>query len=137
MNSPLARESALMPADPAWQPLCLRGDLVPDSGVVALANGVQIALFYLPGSPDGERIHAVENRDPCSGANVIGRGIVGHLRGAPVIASPMYKQHFRLTDGACLEEADKRLRVWPVRLNGELVEIGAPDVSDAPEYLCA
>ena len=130
MNSPLARESILAPADSAWRPLCLRDDLVADSGVVALADGVQIALFYLPKAPDGERLHTVENRDPCSGANVIGRGIVGHLRGAPVIASPLYKQHFRLTDGACLEEADKRLRVWPARLNGNVVEIGSPDESD-------
>lgn len=130
MNSPLARESILAPADSAWRPLCLRDDLVADSGVVALADGVQIALFYLPKAPDGERLHAVENRDPCSGANVIGRGIVGHLRGAPVIASPLYKQHFRLTDGACLEEADKRLRVWPARLNGNVVEIGSPAESD-------
>lgn len=119
-------------AESAWRRLCLRRDLVADSGVVALVDGVQIALFYLPRSPDGERLHAVENRDPCSGANVIGRGIVGHLGGATVIASPLYKQHFRLADGACLEDPGKRLRVWPARLNGDVVEVGAPP---APEFM--
>jgi len=36
----------------------------------------------------------------------------------------MYKQHFRLEDGHCLEYPEQSLRVWPVRLNGDVVEIG-------------
>ncbi|MCY1295178.1 Nitrite reductase (NADH) small subunit [compost metagenome] len=104
-----------------WQALCRRQDLVPNSGVVAWLDGTQVALFYLPAE---ERIYAVENRDPQSGANVIGRGIVGNLGGAAVIAAPLYKQHYRLEDGACLEYPEQRLRVWPARLSGDAVEIG-------------
>ncbi|WP_191627633.1 nitrite reductase (NAD(P)H) small subunit, partial [Pseudomonas fluorescens] len=33
-------------------------------------------------------------------------------------------QHFRLEDGSCLEYPQQRLRVWPVRLNGGVVEVG-------------
>ncbi|WP_375739230.1 nitrite reductase small subunit NirD [Pseudomonas boanensis] len=105
-----------------WRALCGRTDLVPNSGVVAWVDGAQVALFYLHDA-EGERLFAVDNRDPLSGANVIGRGIVGHLGGALVIASPLYKQHYRLDDGACLEYPEQRLRVWPVRLRGETVEI--------------
>ncbi|WP_304640070.1 nitrite reductase small subunit NirD [Pseudomonas sp.] len=108
----------------AWQPLCSRADLVANSGVVAWHQGAQIALFYLPDAPEGEQIFAVENRDPKSGANVIGRGIIGHLKGDLVIASPLYKQHFRLKDGSCVEYPDQQLATWPVRINGEAVEIG-------------
>ncbi len=103
-----------------WQALCSRQDLVADSGVVAWFDGAQVALFYLSSE---ERLYAVDNRNPQSGANVIGRGIVGHLKGHRVIASPLYKQHFCLEDGHCLEDPQQQLRTWPVRLVGDVVEI--------------
>lgn len=106
----------------AWQPLCSAADLVANSGVVALAGSEQVALFYLPDTE--QKVFAIGNRDPKSGANVIGRGIIGHLGGDLVIASPLYKQHYRLKDGSCLEYPEQQLPVWPVRLRGESVEIG-------------
>lgn len=115
--------SDLQPAE--WHTVCSHRDLVPDSGVVALVGGEQVALFYLP-KVHGQRIYAVENRDPKSGANVIGRGIVGQCGEALVIASPLYKQHFRLEDGICLEDPAVRLRVWPVRLDDQAVQIAVP-----------
>ncbi|MCY1435496.1 Nitrite reductase (NADH) small subunit [compost metagenome] len=108
----------------SWQALCTCDDLVPNSGVVAWVDGEQVALFYLPDDDTGKGLYAVENRDPLSGANVIGRGLVGNLGGDLVIASPLYKQHYRLEDGSCLEYPEQQLKVWPVRLRGETVEIG-------------
>lgn len=105
----------------AWQPLCTLRDLVENSGVVARIGEQQIALFYLPESE--QKVFAVGNQDPKSGANVIGRGIVGQLQGELVIASPLYKQHFRLNDGGCLEYPEQQIPAWPARLNGEQVEI--------------
>ena len=66
---------------PQWQVLCSRQDLVPNSGVVAWLDGAQVALFYLPDAEEGRQLFAVDNHDPHAGANVIGRGIVGHLGG--------------------------------------------------------
>lgn len=106
-----------------WRALCSRQDLVANSGVVAWHDGEQVALFHLPAA-NGKTLYAIANKDPRSGANVIGRGIVGSLKGELVIAAPLYKQHFRLEDGACLEYPEQRLQVWPVRLNGDAVEIG-------------
>lgn len=114
-----------MPAAASWLPVCTRRDLVADSGVVALVDGRQVALFYLP-AVAGETLYALDNRDPKSGANVIGRGIVGHLAGELVVASPLYKQHFRLRDGACVEYPEQSLRAWPVRFNGDAVEVLPP-----------
>lgn len=118
-------EDAVAPSQArgTWRTLCKRGDLVANSGVVAWLDGVQIALFHLPDTPQGELLFALQNKDPQSGANVIGRGIVGHLKGAMVIASPLYKQHFRLEDGSCLEDPQQQLEVWPARLQGDFVEI--------------
>lgn len=113
-----------------WQALCRRADLVPFSGVAAwieTAEGpAQVALFYLPTGPDNTpALYALDNHDPFSGANVIARGIVGDFQGDPVVASPLYKQHFRLTDGQCLEDDAVKLRTWAVRLDGERVLIQA------------
>lgn len=107
----------------SWQPVCTRQDLVANSGVVVWFAGTQVALFHLPQGPQGQQIHAIHNRDPQSGANVIGRGLLGHLQGALVVASPLYKQHFRLEDGTCFEQPEVSLKVWPARLSGDQVEI--------------
>ncbi|MBK3757217.1 nitrite reductase small subunit NirD [Stutzerimonas frequens] len=122
-QSNVVRLDSRSAAPAAWQALCSRADLVANSGVVAWHDGAQVALFHLPDNAEGEQLFAIDNRDPKSGANVIGRGIVGSLKGELVIASPLYKQHFRLADGSCLEYPEQSLRVWPVRLNGDAVEI--------------
>ncbi len=109
--------------DPAWRTVCSRDDLVSHSGVVVWLEGAQVALFYLPNS-ESAQLYAVDNRDPQSGVNVIGRGLIGSIKGDLVIASPLYKQHFRLSDGSCLEYPEQRLKVWPVRFAGEDVQIG-------------
>lgn len=107
----------------AWQTVCSREDLVTNSGVVVWLDGAQVALFYLPDAQESQ-LYAVDNRDPQSGVNVIGRGLVGSIKGDLVIASPLYKQHFRLRDGSCLEYPEQRLRVWPVRFDGQHVQLG-------------
>lgn len=122
-TEPMRDTPAASRATSPWRLVCQRSDLVANSGVVAWLDGVQIALFYLPDTASGERLFALENRDPQSGANVIGRGIVGHLKGHLVVASPLYKQHFRLEDGSCLEYPEQQLQVWPARLRGEAVEL--------------
>ncbi|QHD48972.1 nitrite reductase small subunit NirD [Vreelandella aquamarina] len=106
-----------------WQPLCTRADLVPFSGVAAWLNipegPAQVALFYLPGH--AQELYALDHFDPFSKAYVIARGIVGDIKGSPVVASPIYKQHFRLEDGQCLEEDEVQLRTWRVAFKGDEV----------------
>nr|WP_314567384.1 nitrite reductase small subunit NirD [uncultured Pseudomonas sp.] len=106
-----------------WKTVCNEQDLVTNSGVVVWLEGAQVALFYLPGARD-QTLYAIDNHDPESGANVIGRGLIGSIKGDLVVAAPIYKQHYRLVDGQCLEAPDQCLRVWPVRLNGGVVEVG-------------
>jgi nitrite reductase (NADH) small subunit len=112
-----------MPQTHAWRAVCARQDLVLNSGVVELVGNTQVALFYVASISGTPQLFAVENRDPVSGVNVIGRGLVGSLAGDLVIASPLYKQHYRLEDGTCLEDPALKLRTWPARLAGDVVEI--------------
>jgi|TARA_Y100000031_G_scaffold126651_1_gene143889 nitrite reductase (NADH) small subunit len=98
--------------------LCKRTDLVQNSGVCALMNGCQIALFYLP--DESPQVYAVANWDPIGEANVLSRGIVGDIDGRLVVASPLYKQHFDLVTGECLEE-DVSVEVYPVAFEGDSI----------------
>ena len=104
-----------------WEPVCNRDDLVPGSGVCALVNGEQVALYYLP--QKDQAVFALANRDPIGRANVLSRGIVGDVGGERVVASPLYKQHFSLETGVCLEDEEVRVEVYHVRLEGDRVLI--------------
>jgi assimilatory nitrate reductase catalytic subunit len=91
--------------------VCRLDDIVPDTGVCALVDGEQVAVFRIEGY-----VYAVGNRDPFSGANVLSRGIVGDLKGELVVASPIYKQHFSLLTGRCVEDASVRIPVYAARV---------------------
>jgi len=101
-----------------WVAVCPVADLLVDEGQCALVKGRQVALFRLSGS---EEIYALDNHDPFSEANVISRGIVGDIKGRVVVASPVYKQHFELGSGKCLEDETVALTSYPVRVvNGQV-----------------
>ena len=107
-----------------WYPVCRIGDLVAGSGVCALVNGQQVAIYYLPGEP--QRVFAVDNFDPIGKANVLSRGIVGDVQGQLAVASPLYKEHFSLINGRCLEKGEYAVRVWPARIDGNSVQVQQP-----------
>ena len=102
-----------------WQLICTREDLVPGSGVCALVGKEQVALFYFP--QDKQKLYALSNRDPIGEANVLSRGVLGDINGRLVVASPLYKQHFDLLTGECLEQDDVRVEVYNARLDGDNV----------------
>jgi nitrite reductase (NADH) small subunit len=105
-----------------WTRVCAIDALVPDRGAAALVDGQQVAVFRLSGTGD---LHAVDHRDPFSGANVMARGLVGSRQDVPTVASPMHKQSFDLRTGQCLDDAAVSLRVWPVRVVDGWVEIAS------------
>ncbi|WP_428241773.1 nitrite reductase small subunit NirD [Gynuella sp.] len=105
-----------------WTKICKKDDLVAWSGVAALVDGQQIALIYLP--DPCEQVYAISNIDPYSGASVMARGIVGSLKGKTIITSPIYKQHFDLENGQCLEDSLVKIPIWPVQISQQHVEIG-------------
>jgi assimilatory nitrate reductase catalytic subunit len=99
--------------------VCPLEDIVPNAGVAALVDGEQVAVFRVSnGGLDDDSVHAVGNNDPFSRANVLSRGIVGDLKGELVVASPVYKQHFSLLTGRCIEDANERIPVYATREEG-------------------
>lgn len=105
----------------AWQPVCALEDIWPNTGVCALVEGRQVAIFRM----QDNMLYAIDNHDPHSGANVLSRGIVGDLGGEPVVASPIYKHHYQLRTGVCVEDADTRLDIYPVELRDGAVWVQA------------
>ncbi|HVL02606.1 MAG TPA: nitrite reductase small subunit NirD [Dongiaceae bacterium] len=104
-----------------WVPVCNISDLLPNLGVCARIGTKQVAIFKI--AEQGKTsLFAIDNHDPFSDANVLSRGIVGDLKGRNVVASPIYKQHFDLATGECLEE-DVKIPVYQVRENAGRVEL--------------
>jgi len=98
--------------------ICDLDQVLPDTGVCALVGGEQVAVFRV-----GDKVYAVGNRDPFSEANVLSRGIVGDLKGELVVASPIYKQHFSLLTGRCVEDPEVRIPVYEARIEGGSVMV--------------
>ncbi|GAA3938506.1 nitrite reductase small subunit NirD [Litoribacillus peritrichatus] len=104
-----------------WIEVCKLDDIVPDTGVCALVNDKQVALFRTRNND----LFAIDNHDPFSKANVLSRGIVGSLGDKIVVASPIYKQHFCLETGACLEDEEVKLNVYKVKASDDKVAVQA------------
>jgi nitrite reductase (NADH) large subunit len=107
-----------------WYEVCNLDEITPNTGVAALIEDQQIAIFRVG---QEQRVYALSNQDPFSLANVMARGILGDLQGERVVASPIYKQHFSLVTGRCLEEQDQKLLVFPTRIeNGKVLVSPTP-----------
>lgn len=115
-------EPATADAPENWITVCALDQLQAERGVVALVAGEPVAVFRT----HDDRLFALHNLDPFSQASVLSRGIVGDLAGAPVVASPLYKQHFALETGVSVEDADVAVATYPVRVRDGIVEIASP-----------
>ena len=101
-----------------WKAICNASELTPLIGVRALFEGYQVALFKIK-----DQLFAVDAIDPFTKTAVLSRGIVGDLQGQTVVASPIYKQHFNLETGACLEDESVSVKTFPVRENEGVIEL--------------
>lgn len=102
-----------------WLDICSVSDLIENAGVCALVNNTQVAIFFV-----NQKTYALSNFDPFGNANVLYRGIVGDIKNQLVVASPLYKQHFNLETGVCLEDETVILPVYTTRIENETVQIG-------------
>jgi len=108
-----------------WQNICEASDILPNIGVCALFENQQVAIFKVIDPKGIEQLYAINNYCPFSESNTLSRGLVGSLEGKIVIASPLYKQHFDLSTGICLEDENVKLNIYPVRLDGSTIQLAA------------
>lgn len=105
-----------------WISVCELNDILPDTGVCALVNKQQVAIFR---SRRLDEVFAVGNFDPVGEANVLSRGIIGSIGDEVVIASPLYKEHYNLRTGECVEKPEYQIPVYAVRVEDGLVQVQA------------
>jgi NAD(P)H-dependent nitrite reductase large subunit/NAD(P)H-dependent nitrite reductase small subunit len=109
----------------SWSSVCELEEVIPDTGVCALLQDRQVAIFRI-----GEAVFALDNHDPASDANVLSRGIVGDVKGEKVVASPLYKHHYSLGTGRCLEDSAYSVNVYPARImDGRIWVNAAPQAA--------
>jgi nitrite reductase (NADH) small subunit len=109
--------------------VCELSDLAPNSGVCALINNVQVAIFQLIDNKGQISVYALSNWDPIGKANVMYRGLIGSISDEPVICAPLYKQHYSLRTGRCFESADARLSVYKCVVQGQQVFLSSTNAT--------
>lgn len=105
-----------------WTPVCDLEQILPATGVCALVNNQQIAIFR---PRHNDELFAISNIDPFAQASVLSRGIIAEHDHTLWVASPLKKQRFRLSDGYCMEDPARSVPAWPVRVNAGKVEVCA------------
>lgn len=103
-----------------WIDVCAKSQIVPDTGVCAKVEDKQVAVFHQRSTG---HLFAIDNFCPFAKANVLSRGMLAELSGQLSVASPMYKQHFDLNAGVCLEDDSVSVAVYQVRETEGRVEV--------------
>lgn len=102
-----------------WTAVCAVDEILPNTGVCARVDGRHVAVFRV----GADRFFAIDNVDPKSGASVLSRGLVGNLGERIVVAAPLYKQHYDLGTGECLEQPELSVPRYRVRVDGATVQV--------------
>ena len=103
----------------AWTDICAVDDILPSTGVCALVADRHVAVFRT----GSDQFFAIDNVDPKSGASVLSRGLIGNLGERVVVASPLYKNHFDLRTGECLEAPEHSVQTHGVRSEGGRISV--------------
>jgi nitrite reductase (NADH) small subunit len=116
----MTQAESTQPTTKQWTTICPLDRISPNTGVCALVNGQQVAVFRVG---EGTDVYAIDNYDPFSKAYVLSRGIVGDRNGVPKVASPIYKQNFSLLTGECLDDNTVKLRTFSAQVVDGKVQV--------------
>lgn len=105
-----------------WIPVCAFNNVYKATGVCALIEGKQIAIFR---PSEEEQVFAIDNMDPFAQSNVLSRGIICEHQGQLWVASPLKKQRFNLISGVCLENSDVSVTAYKTRIKDGQIEVQA------------
>ncbi len=106
----------------SFEKICQISDIIPGTGVCALVNGEQVAVFR---PTDAEEVFAISNTDPFYQSNVLSRGLICQHKDELWVASPLKKQRFNLATGVCMEDERFSVKSYQARVTKGEVEIAA------------
>ena len=96
--------------------VCRAGDLPEGEGKTVEVGGKLIAVFWTEG-----KYYAIDDVCPHMGASLSG-GYVGN----GVVTCPWHAWRFRLADGAWADCPRLKIGCYPVRVEGDLVQVEVP-----------
>lgn len=103
-----------------WNQVCALDNVYPATGVCALIDGKQVAIFR---PRDDQQVFAMDNMDPFARSNVLSRGILCEHKDQLWVASPLKKQRFNLIDGSCLENDQVSVSTYKTRVKEGNIEV--------------
>jgi nitrite reductase (NADH) small subunit len=103
-----------------WIQVCELDKIYPSTGVCALIEGKQVAIFR---PSEESQVYAINNMDPFAHSNVLSRGVICQHQGQLWVASPLKKQRFNLLDGSCLDNNDVSIEAYKARVKDGQVEV--------------
>jgi len=106
-----------------WFPVGSIDNFPKDGGATIKYGKVQIAVFNF--TTRGEW-YACQQMCPHKKAFVLSRGILGDAKGTPKVACPLHKKNFSLESGESLTGDDYSVRVFPVKVEGDMVYLDLP-----------
>ncbi|MBQ4890898.1 nitrite reductase small subunit [Shewanella sp. UCD-FRSSP16_17] len=101
----------------SWVTVCNESTLPQGTGVAAWVAGKAVAIFDL----GKHGLYAIDNVDPATGISLLARGLICDMEGVLCVASPLYKQHYSLETGVCLE--DEALVASPYEIKKEAGQV--------------
>ena len=104
-----------------WETVCQITDIQPNTGVCALFDNEQVAIFRVGKT---EEVYALSNYDPFSKAYVLSRGLVGDRQGVTKVAARIYKQNINLQTGEYLDDPEIKIPTYLVRVIEGEVQLG-------------
>jgi nitrite reductase (NADH) small subunit len=128
-TSLIKSEESANTTEQEWCQVCKTDDLVIDSGVCVLVGNKQIALFTVNSGENKPQVFACDNYDPLGRANVLSRGLLSSIGPMVCVCSPLYKQHYSLLDGKCVEDEQVSVGVYKTRLQGDEVFVLVPNTA--------
>ncbi len=99
-----------------FQTVCQVDDLADGEGLTVSVNQRMLAIFR-----EGSQFFAIDDMCPHAGASLSG----GYVEKG-IVTCPWHAWRFRLADGAWADNPRIKIGCYPVRVEGEAVQVQAP-----------
>jgi NAD(P)H-dependent nitrite reductase small subunit len=110
-------------AAPRWVGMGKIADFPIEGGATVKYGNVQLAVFHFASRNEW---YASQNMCPHKRAFVLSRGIIGNQGETPKVACPLHKKTFSLKSGECLTGDEMSVKVFPVRIVDDEVQLLLP-----------
>jgi nitrite reductase (NADH) large subunit len=110
-------------AEPRWVAMGKVDDFPVEGGATVKYGKVQLAVFHFASRNEW---YASQNMCPHKRAFVLSRGIIGSQGEIPKVACPLHNKTFSLQSGECLTGDEMSVKVFPVRVVGDEVQLLLP-----------